>query len=349
MTQWVDFKLVRQSVGFGQVLSDLGVRVTIKGDQATGFCPLPGHKARSKGASPSFSVNLKRGIFQCFGCHAKGNVLEFFTLMEGLDPSDAQQLRAAALRLQERYLAGDVERDGARVSEKDAAAADAPVEEDDSRPRIINAPLDFTLQSLDPSHPYFKRRGLTPETVARFGLGYCKRGLMKGRAVIPLHDHEGRLIGYAGRLVDDKAINDEEPKYRLPGKREREGVVHEFRKSEFLFNGHRFAETVDDLVVVEGFFGAMWLHQQGFSNVVALMGSSISEAQSNLILDILALDGTVWAMPDGDEAGEKCAHAVFEAVASQRAVRWVRLPDGKQPEDLDADGLGPLLDPWTQQ
>jgi DNA primase len=344
MGTWVNFKRLREEVHFAQVLDDLGVDVTVKSDQAIGHCPLPGHQAHSKRRSKSFSVNLERNIFQCFGCQAKGNVLDFWALMSGHDPEDKEQFRAAALDLQSRFLGGG----SADAGESDQGEASKPAKEE-SRPVIVNAPLPFELQGLNPDHEYLRKRGLRPETVKHFGLGYCSRGLMARRVVIPLHDSEGQLIGYAGRIVDDHKIDDDNPKYRLPGPRERDGKVHELHKSEFLFNGHRFPrDTVGDLIVVEGFFGAIWLHQLGHENVVALMGSSISSAQARLITEFLSVDGTVWMMPDGDEAGEKCAVSVFEAVGTDRAVRWAKMPGGRQPDDLDSEDVELLLDPWAQ-
>lgn len=360
MGQWVNYAQVRERVSFAQVLEDYGVQVTVKGDQAMGFCPLPGHQARSKRSSKSFSVNLTKGIFQCFGCQAKGNVIDFTALMENLDPTDSDEFRQAALCLQTRYLVGDgaTRPTSARVSgqgKKPMAAvaeveaeAETPAAPEDTRPRVVNAPLPFELKGLDPSHAYLSDRRLTAETIRHFAIGFSDRGLMKGRVAIPLHDADGVLVGYAGRLVDDDAISDEQPKYRLPGDREKEGTVYEFRKSEFLFNGHRLLETVDDLVVVEGFFGAMWLHQCGFPNVVALMGASMSKRQASIILDILSVDGMLWVMSDGDDAGVRCAHAVFDAIGPERAVRWARLDAGKQPEDLEPDELRALLDPFAQ-
>jgi len=343
MGTWVNYKRLREEIAFARVLDDLGVEVTIKGDQAMGFCPLPNHQARSEKRSKSFSVNLQRNIFQCFGCQAKGNVLDFWALMNGHDPEDKEQFRTAALSLQSRLLDGGSA--GAKKSDQDETVAQ---EARQDRSVVVNAPLPFELQGLDPSHAYLRKRGLRPETVEHFGLGYCSRGLMAGRVAIPLHDRDGQLIGYAGRLVDDRKIDDDNPKYKLPGPRERDGKAYHLHKSEFVFNGHRFNQTVDDLVVVEGFFGAMWLHQLGHFNVVALMGASISETQARLLLDVVAVDGTVWVMPDGDQAGEKCALAVFRSVGADRAVRWARLPDAKQPEDLDGEDLELLLDPWAQ-
>lgn len=340
MSEWVNFKALRESLDFGEVLRDYGVQLTVKGDQAVAFCPLPGHRERSKRKSKSFSVNWKRNIFQCFGCQAKGNVLDFAVLMEGGDPGNMDDFRSAALHLQRKYMThAENESVPAKLSK---AQEEAPREEPIGR-RVINAPLDFALKHLDPSHPYVTERGLTPETIKRFGLGYCGKGLMKGRIAIPLHDSEGRLIGYAGRLVDDDVVSDEEPKYKLPGSRKKDDVVYEFRKSEFLFNGHRLTAPLHNLIVVEGFFGAMWLHQCGHPNVVALMGASCSERQGELLVELLAPDGRLWVMPDGDDAGAKCAIGVMAAVAPHRFVRWAKLDDGLQPDKLTGEQLNDLF------
>ena len=144
---------------------------------------------------------------------------------------------------------------------------------------IVNARLDFELKNLDYSHPYLKSRGFSDAVIKAFGLGYCSRGLMKGRIAIPLHDGTGMLIGYAGRIVDDSAINENTPRYLYPGSRERGGTRYEFHKSEFLYNGYRMKD-VADLVVVESFTAVWWLAQACIENVVALMGASCSAMQA---------------------------------------------------------------------
>src|ERR1043166_7889114 len=104
MATWIDFKELRQRLSFEAVLRHYGVELKIKGKQHQGFCPLPTHPSH-EGArrSPSFSANLEKGIFQCFGCGAKGNVIEFAARMEGLDPAKGEDFRKAALMLQERF------------------------------------------------------------------------------------------------------------------------------------------------------------------------------------------------------------------------------------------------------
>lgn len=81
---WIDFKALRARLDFAAVLEHYGVEVKRKGNQHHGFCPLPNHNGKKN--SPSFSANLEKGIFQCFGCGAKGNILDFALFMEKADP-----------------------------------------------------------------------------------------------------------------------------------------------------------------------------------------------------------------------------------------------------------------------
>jgi DNA primase len=335
MSTWIDFKQLRANLDFEELLRHYGVEVRRRGDQHHGFCPLPGHQGKKN--SPSFSANLARGIFQCFGCGGKGNALEFAALMEGIDPQDSTAFRDVALRLRDRFCPepGSAPKAGRQATDVQPAGEPASPES----PTLINAPLDFELKGLDPNPPYLAGRGLTPETIARFGLGFCSRGLLKGRIAIPLHDHKGRLIGYAGRVVDDKSISEDNPKYRFPSKREREGKVFEFRKTRFLYNGFRITAPVDDLTVVEGFTSVWWLDQNGFSNTVGTMGSDCSERQAELIVGLVKTAGRVWIIPDGDEAGERHAQSVLGQVSPHRFVRWVKLAKERQPTELTAEQL----------
>jgi DNA primase len=328
MTTWIDFKELRILLRFSEVLAHYNVQLNVKGERATGFCPLPSHEGRRR--SPSFSVSLKRGIFQCFGCRAKGNVLDFCCRMEGFNPDNPQELRKAALKIRDIFLPGGV--------------SSRPGEPKRESPQtIINPELDFNLRTLDPGHPYLKERGFTDDTIQHFGLGYCNRGMLKGRIAIPLHNPQGKLVGYAGRLTKDEDVNERTPKYLFPGEREKDGVKLEFRKSLLLYNAHRITAPVDHLFVVEGFPATWWLWQAKFRNTVALMGASCSEEQAKLIVDLVKPDGKVWLMPDGDEAAIHCAKSALEQVAPYRFIRWVALGEGQQPTDFPTQELAALF------
>src|SRR5258706_731975 len=244
MTTWIDFKALRAKLDFEQVLRHYGIEVKRKGKQHHGFCPLPSHQGQKN--SPSFSANLERGIFQCFGCGAKGNILDFACMMSNADSNDGSALREVAVELQSRFHL-DV---GSASHEIKKAPVTNPekAEPKGESPIAVNAPLDFELKQLDAQHPYLISQGFTPETIRNYGLGFCSRGLLKDRVAIPLHDSEGKLIGYAGRVVDDSTITEDNPRYRFPGARKRDGQLFEFRKTLFLYNGFQIKAPVDDLI-----------------------------------------------------------------------------------------------------
>lgn len=412
-TTWLDFKQLRRDVSIADVLRHYGVSMRFTGAQGSGFCPLPTHDAgkpsRPTGhkRSPSFSVNITKNVWQCFGCGASGNVLDLACRLEGLDPGDGGNIRKVAVMLAEtfRVTHNDVEgeqtrnrsqrrsppsreasspqprrrsrvRSGSTRTHQNGTRRDVPLftpatnEEGQAveqpvlsevvggnhpsgvgdvgkhtAPRVvINGKLDFALKQLDVEHPYLASRGLTCATIETFGLGVASRGLMQGRAAIPIHDGRGDLVAYAGRIVDDARIDESHPRYLFPAPRERDGVRHEFRKSLLLYNLHRLQCPLDHLVLVEGFTGVWWLHEHGYPKVVALMGSSGSDEQLALIVQATKPDGTVWLMPDGDDAGERCAHDLLVRLSPLRTVRWLKLGAGGQPTDLDQNELDAIFD-----
>ena len=196
---------------------------------------------------------------------------------------------------------------------------------------LVNAPMDFELKGLDRNHEYFARHSITSATADYFGLGHCLRGFLKDRIAIPLHDAGGRLIGYAGGLVDEASATDENPLYRFPARRERDGRTLEFDRSAFLYNGHRIKGPCDDLIVVEWFPSAWWLHQCGFPHTVALMGSASLERQADLIVEAVKPSGRVWILPDSGKNGEDLAVALLTEISPIRFVRWVKIGGGHHP------------------
>jgi hypothetical protein len=238
---WINFKELRSKLSFPAVLEKYGVKLTMKGGQLVGFCPLPGHNGNKN--SPSFSAHPERGIFQCFGCGGKGNVLDFAVLMDKGNPESGADLRRTALALQKAFC---------------LSGAAAPIEHEKPGPRSqvakdvgVNEPLIFRLKDLDPGHPYLLNRGFLKETMIKFGVGLCRMGFFAERITIPLHDSLGQLIGYAGRVMDDASVSVENPKYLFPGKREVEGRTVEFKKSLFLYNGFRLKPPLDRLIILK--------------------------------------------------------------------------------------------------
>ncbi len=159
-----------------------------------------------------------------------------------------------------------------------------------------NPPLKFRLDKLERNHPYLtEQRSLTPETIIDFGLGYCSKGMMEGRIAIPIHNVKGEVVAYAGRFPVEEPPEGT-PKYKLPPG---------FRKSQELFNIDRAIKEPKEhpLIIVEGFFDVMKLHQHGYRKVVALMGSTLSATQEELIKRHTNSQSQIIVMLDENEAG----------------------------------------------
>jgi DNA primase len=314
---------------FEQVLRYYGIEVNRKGDQHTGRCPLPAHGGSRD--SPTFSVNLERNIFQCFGCKAHGNVLEFAVMMEKVSLTDGRAFRDVAVKLEKELFPDE-------VSARPLMGRDARKQSSEAKSKevIVNPPLDFDLKGLDSGHPYLKSKGLTQETIDHFGLGFCSRGALKDRIAIPLRDTSGRLIGYAGEKIDE-AIVPAPPRYSFPERRERDGKVLEFRRSLFLYNEYRLRAPVDELFVVEDFASVWWLHQCGFRQVVGVMSHECSVEQIELIASVVGPLGRVWILTN--QTGEQLAHSMLSVLSTRHFVRWVRLTGRASVVDLSSQEL----------
>jgi 5S rRNA maturation endonuclease (ribonuclease M5) len=196
--------------------------------------------------------------------------------------------------------------------------------------RKVSSPLKFKLTGIDCAHPYLAVRGITEKTAAEFGVGYYTGpGLMHGRLVIPIHNADGELIAYCGRTVDQT-----QPRYRLPPA---------FAKSEVLFNIHRASAGRNDfVVVVEGFFDCMKVHQAGIRSVVGLMGSALYEPQRHALLKRFR---QVILLLDGDSTGRRASTVIAQTLRPHCALRVALLPDGVQPDQLTTKDIAEILQP----
>jgi DNA primase len=144
-------------------------------------------------------------------------------------------------------------------------------------------------------------------------------------------------------LTKDSEISERNPKYLFPGKRIKDEVRIEFRKSLLLYNADQIKAPVNELIVVEGFPAVWWLWQGAFRDTVAFMGASCSQEQGEIVVELVKPNGKVWLMPDGNEAGRQCALSAFEQIAPHRHVRWLRLANDKQPTDCSFEQLQAFL------
>lgn len=328
MSTWINFEELRAKLKFESLLRYYQIEVLRKGEQHVGPCPLPCHRGDS--AKPTFSANLERGIFQCFGCRAKGSALDFAILMENANPNEGRAVRRVALKLRRELLTATMPVESKRFSTKKPEAQPAVKEATVS----VNAPLDFELKELEPHHLSLVETGLHGKTVAHFGLGYCSRGMFKDRIAFPLWDNAGRLIGYGGFGTGEQS-----PEYLFPVTREHKGVIYEFRKSLLLYNCHRIETSCASLIVVQSPASVWWLHQCGYSNVVALLGSECSREQVEQITALVRPAGRVWFMPDGGGKSESLAQSFVGRMSAHRFTRWVNLPADARPWDLTVEIL----------
>ena len=328
-TKYVDFKAVKTSVSIVQILDHYGLTERFKrsGDSLTGPCPI------HKGTNPTqFRVSISKNCWNCFSeCKHGGNVLDFVSRMEQIS------IRQAAVKIAEWFhLDAELEspdEDNPPKREPRKSPTSPPPESKPAREPLAkaeeigsNKPLGFTLQNLDTDHAYLAERGLTPETVTEFGLGYCAKGSMSGRIVIPIHNAKGELVAYGGRWPGEPT--EECPKYKLPAG---------FKKSAELFNLHRAIREPADmpLVVVEGFFDAIKLWQHGVRKAVALMGSILSPAQEELLIRHTNAQSTVLLMFDEDDAGRFGREQTMLKLCERLYLRVFKFDEeGQQPENL---------------
>ena len=315
-----DFRSIKQRIPIDRVLGHYGVKLRSVGPHTCGPCPLPTHTSRH--SHESFSVNLSRQVWCCHSAsciaarHGRlgGHVIDLVAIMEGCS------LRQAGIWLQA-WFGGNV------PPSHPVPLRPVAVEASAAQP---NRPLGFALQGIDTRHRYLTRRGISPATAQWFGVGmYHGAGFLAGRCVIPIRDEQSRLVAYAGR-----AVNGEEPKYRFPAG---------FRKSQVLFNLDRAMDTGgNNVIVVEGFFDALKVHQAGHPAVVALMGSSFSQRQSELLLSHFA---SVTLMLDGDQPGRRAAEVMAELLRPKVRAHQVELPNRVQPDQLSSAEINVLVGP----
>jgi DNA primase len=322
MRAWVDYRAVKAAVSMEMALASYGIQLhRLDRDYLRGRCPLPVHS--SKSSRQSFIVNTGKNAWACHsdsciaarGGRIGGNVLDFIAAMENCS------VREAALKLQDWFTVPQPLR-SPRVSQPEVLPSH------DATPSA-NQPLSFALSHIDCGHPYLTERGVHPETARHFGIGYNRgKGSMAGRVVVPIHDENGFLVAYAGRSVDETYA-----KYRFPPR---------FRKSLVLFNIHRAAAHGESVVVVEGFFDCIKVHQAGLPCVVALMGCSLSIRQEELLQQHFR---EVILLLDGDKVGRSAGAIIAKRLVATLSTRLVEVPDGSQPDQMGADQIRCLCIP----
>lgn len=335
-TRFIDFKAVKAAITMEQVLNHYNLLDKFKrsGDSLSGPCPI------HKGSNPTqFRVSISKNVWNCFSeCKHGGNTLDFIARMDNVS------IHAAALKAVD-WFHLDADAMSADSGQEARESAGAPHHGDAPRPRPAssspvlenvppNKPLKFRLDKLEKEHPSLAGRGLTPETISDFGIGFCSKGMMADRIAIPIRNAQGAVVAYAGRFPGEPA--EDTPKYKLP---------QGFRKSLELYNLDRAVKeaTEKPLVIVEGFFGCMTLHQHGCRKVVALMGSTMSAAQEELIRKYTNAESRVIVMLDEDDAGRAGREDIAVRLARFVFVKvHAFAEEGHQPEQLSIEEVAQL-------
>lgn len=353
MGKLIKFDHVNSEGNFEALLTHFDIDYEKRSGQLRALCPF------HEDTNPSLSITLeargdaKPNTWHCFGCKAKGSIIDFAALKLdsdlrtgatlvaeisgcGLAPPRASRGRKSSGR-KSRTAAAQPANTSPEAAERPVTGSEAAngSEEGHDRPEnsaegpsrrsedvsaveavAVNPPLRFTLP-LVATHPYLEER-VPPGLVLQFGLGVCdpgSRSMMAGRCCVPIHNPTGELIAYAGRYLGD---DPKEPKWLLP---------KHFEKRYVLFNAHRVAGA-SAVVLVEGFFDAIRLHGLGVP-ALALMGTSVLPEQ----LDVLGALGVrrVGLMFDGDAEGQAAVSNAVEALAGVTYVRRATLPADGDP------------------
>ena len=306
MNRWLNLQQIKQAVPIGAVLQHYQWQcLQRRGDRVQGRCPI--HRGQREDA---FHADLRHNGFHCFGCQAHGSVLDLVAAMERCS------IRQAALWLDDWF--------GVESSVSAWGGGSEPREQLIRKKETEPPPLRFSLRPIDSGHVYLKQRGIDVDTAAAFGVGYYPGpGLLHGRVVIPIHNERGELVAYAGRAMDSAW-----PKYKLPAG---------FPKSRVLFNLHRAAACGSQrVIVVEGFFDCLKVHQAGQSCVVGLMGCGLSAEQEKLLLQRFR---SIVLMLDADLAGQQASFSITARLIQRSTLDVVYLSPGQQPDQMSSQGI----------
>jgi len=308
-----DFDLVKERVDIVQLV---GERVHLRkaGRSYSGLCPFHAEK------TPSFSVDPERRTFHCFGCGERGDVFDWLIKIDGIDKADALKVLAekAGVELTGGRPPGEREREkrllaahetahfyfrqALRGTPKGKAAAEYVAARGIDGKAIEQFGVAYAPDLADGLLTYLRKKGYSDEEILSTGLVVqTERGLLdrfRDRLIVPIRDARGRIIAFGGRAMraDQRGKYINSPQTML------------FNKSATLYAldaAKAEARRQAEAVIVEGYFDAIACHQAGLTNVVASMGTALTEGQYRVLND-LHLERAVVAF-DGDVAGQRSA------------------------------------------
>ncbi len=327
------------------------VKLVRKGREHHGLCPFHNEK------TPSFTVNDEKGFFYCFGCGAHGDVVTF-------------EMRAGNLPFREAVerLAGEA---GLEVPQETREEREQSKRKASLREVMEMAAAYYERMLRLPegreAMEYLTRRGLGPDIIQRFRLGFSPSGggglraalhregvedgdlidlglaarpndgrapydYFRGRVMFPIADTSGRVVAFGARILGDG-----QPKYLNSPE------TPLFHKGRSLYNlglARDAARVEGTIVVVEGYMDVIALARAGLNHGVAPLGTALTETQIEALWRT-GVDEPVLCF-DGDAAGQRAAGRALERalplLAPGRSLRFATLPAGRDPDDLVREG-----------
>ena len=322
----------------------VGHYVTLKrsGSNMFGLCPFHGEK------TASFSVAPDKGIYYCFGCHKGGGVINFMMELEGLSYPDAVRNLAARVGMEvpedEQYQSRYRQQERLWALHKEAArffhsqlyapvgraALEYALGRGMSKSIHTTFGVGYAPDSWDSLVKAMRAKGYTEEELKESGLVTVsqKNGRIfdrfRDRLMFPIIDVRGNVIGFGGRIIK----NDPNAAKYLNSP---ETIIFNKRKNLFGLNLAKKSKA-GSLILVEGNIDVVALHQYGFDNAIASLGTSLTEEQAALMTRYAE---QVVLIYDGDKAGQNAtqrAIPILEKAGLQ--VKVLQLKDAKDPDEF---------------
>ena len=338
-------ELIERIKDSNNIVDVIGEYVTLKRKGTTHFGLCPFHREKT----PSFAVSETKQVYHCFGCHNGGTVIQFLQNIENISFREAVEILAERARI-ELPKVQDSYYDAKQEKKKEMAYK---INEMASK-YFMKSLVDVNDKANKVAQEYVKKRKLNKQMIIDFKLGYSKMGLVKylvsngfkeediiavglayrrdnnilvdrfiNRLMFTLKDIKGRVIGFTGRKLDD---NLDVAKYINTN----ENIV--YSKGNNLY-GLDIAKNYsrNEMIIVEGNMDAIALHQRDIRNVVASMGTALTEKQARLILRYTK---NVKIAYDSDAAGEEATIRGLDILNKLGAdVRVVKYEGAKDPDE----------------
>ncbi|MDD2480560.1 MAG: DNA primase [Lutispora sp.] len=320
-----------------------------RGKNHIGLCPFHSEK------TPSFSVSQDKQLFYCFGCSEGGNVSTFIQKIEKMTYPESLRFLAEKAGIE---IGDDVSKEDLEKAKKKQNLL-----------RINKEAAKFFYKNLHvntEAMEYLYSRGLSLETIKKFGLGFSQnswdsfkrlviaRGLgeesassagllvknnneryydrFRNRIMFPIIDLKGNVIAFGGRVMDDS-----KPKYLNSP----DTPIYNKGFNIYSLNLVKGIQNLKNIIVVEGYMDAISLHQYGISNAVASLGTAFTEHQARLLKRYA---NEIIIAYDSDTAGQSATLKGLSILEKEGCnVKVLRLPRGKDPDEfIRREGLEPF-------